>query len=203
MITLSAPIAGGAAALLVLTACTPSTLPLRDFLYYYPQHAYVFTPTAATPKGVRVDAGGPLSLARVDRLFDEVEACLSRNFPGGALPPETKAATGASCNLSRFPLPLERARAAHSDQLLPIDARSVGCEVKGQTPPCYWRAMILDPVSGDFGDPATVLVVPPSMLLLKDVLIRASTGCLDPWAYPKLAECATPTTLGTDDGTGP
>jgi hypothetical protein len=190
----------------LIAACTPTKLPLRDFSYYYPQNLYVIAPTQTTPKGVRVDAGGPINLARIDRLFDEVEACLSKTYPGGVLPDEMKSATGASCNVTKFPLPIDRTKIivkiardwtwnnTKTDQLLPIDTHDNGCVVKGQTPPCYWRGIVVDPLQ---------LVVPPAMIILKDVLIRVSTGCLNPWATQAMAVCATPTTLGTDDGTGP
>lgn len=183
-------------------------IPLRDIgIYYYAsaQHRYVIVPTLTTPKGIRIDAGGgPINLRRIDRVVDAVETCLSRAFGiPPALPEEYK--RGALCVGSTFPLPLERSRftiriardwmlnAAKSEQFLPIDAGH-GCEAKGQAPPCFWRAVIVD-------DPLT-LVVPPSMYLLPDVLIRVSTGCLNPWALPAMATCAMPTTGPLDDGTG-
>ncbi len=195
------------ALVILVAACTPSSLPLRDFAYYYqPQTAYAITPSTVTPKGVRVDAGGPINLARIDRLFDEVEACLTKAFPGGVLPPETKALTSSVCVGSSFPLPIAREKftvkiardwvwdTTKTQQLLSVVDPGNGCLAKNQKPPCYWRAMVVDPLK---------LVTTPNMIELKDVIVRTSTGCLNPWAYAPMAACAMPSTKGTDDGTEP
>jgi len=194
-------------ALLAVAAvgCPGPHLPLRDFLYYYPQHHYVIAPTLTTPKGIRVDAGGPINLKRIDRVVDATEACITKTFGNPpTLPDVFKSAQGASCVGRTFPLPFERSKFIikiardwmlsldGTEQLLPLDAGH-GCEAKGQKPPCFWRAIIVD-------EPLT-LVVTPSMYLLPDVLIRVSTGCLNPWFDHAMAVCATPTTGSIDDGT--
>jgi len=190
---------------IVVGACTPH-LPLRDFLYYFPQHAYAINPTQMTPKGIRVDAGGPINLKRIDRVVDAVEACVTKTFgTPPKLPDVYKSATGASCVGLTFPLPFERSKFVikiardwklsddGTQQLLPLDAGH-GCEAKGQKPPCMWRAIIVD-------EPLTI-VVPPSMYLLPDDLLRLNLGCLNPWFEQAMAVCAMPQTGALDDGTG-
>jgi hypothetical protein len=187
--------------LLLLVACASPKVPLRDFMYYYPQRVYSIVPTRTTPKGIHVD-GNEINLSRIDRLFDGVETCLQTHFPQGKIPESTQAA--ASCNGGTIPFPLARDRitvkiaqnwrlnAAKTQQLLPFEA-GTGCTEKGEVPPCYWRAMI--------SDSPLALIVPPSMYLLPDVLVRVSTGCLNPWADPGLSACAMPRTGPLDDGT--
>jgi hypothetical protein len=160
---------------------------------------YSVNPTQTTPKGIKIDAGGPLNLARVDRLFDEVEACLAQ------ITLDADTMRLGQCSQATFPLPINRACLTvkiergyllsrdGSNQVLPIYA-GTGCASKGEGPHCFWRAIVQD---------GLVLVTPPSMYLLKDVIIRVATGCLNPWAPPKLATCATPSTGPLDDGTGP
>lgn len=155
--------------------------------------------TLKTSKGIMYDSSGVLFEHEIiDRLTNEVEACLESRF-GGTLTKDVLDASG--CPEQQFKLPIDRSSFVvkvaqdwqlscdQTEQVLPITAGAAGCVAKGLIPtefcPCRWRAGIKCP---------NVLIVTPSFFLYKDVLIRYITGCINPWASPTLAECAAPTT---------
>lgn len=158
---------------------------------------YDVTHTSKTPKGISFDSSGMhISGELIDRLTDEVETCL--NGFAGTLPEDVSRASGCPTTTLN---PIDRSRFVvkvasnwqlncdRTEQVLPVLAGGAGCVAKGLVPtqscPCRWRAGIKCP---------NVLIVTPSFFLYKDVLIRYITGCINPWASPALAECATPTT---------
>jgi hypothetical protein len=158
---------------------------------------YDVRPAFTTPEGIKVDpSSNDVSPEAVDCMVDKIEACLRDAF---GVPPDVQ--RDAYCEQSTFAFPLPRTCVTikvvddwhpscdGSQQLLPWHAPDQGCLDKGQTPtaacPCSWR--------GGVQDEHTV-VVTPSFYLFPDWFIRVTTGCLDPWASPKFAKCATPLT---------
>lgn len=185
--------------------------PASPFYIQDQVHAASFPakPAWVTPKNVAVDPSSlPINPGRVDRLVDEVEACLMATFPGGDLPPDVVVAGG--CRAPHVPLPFPRSCmtikvirnwflstyefAGSKQQLIPGWV-ATGCTEKGLPPgPCYRRSGI---INGD------TIVVTPSLYLLKDSLVELYAGCTSPWSSPPLAACVTPTTGPLDDGSGP
>lgn len=162
-----------------------------------------------TPKGISYDPSGlPISPQLIDRLTDEVEACLQKNYGTAPLPQAT--ASAAYCVAQTKPVVIDRSSFVvkvvndwlpscdKSQQLLPNLVNPTSCLAKGLTPiadcPCRWRAGIKC---------SNILIVTPSFYLYKDVLIRFSATCMDPWNDPVLSVCATPSTAPNSDGTGP
>jgi len=186
----------------------PASCPDRPLLPYqvgYDHDHYDIRPTTRTADGIALDASGlRINPARVDRLFREVETCLSNAF-GVPSRIDDATFTSAGCVVRTFPLPLIRScivvkiagdwrlSADGRYQTLAVEAIGVH-ECKGHADICYYRTMNQGPFE---------LVTTPSMWLLKDWIVRVSTGCADPWGAPKLAACAAPTTGPLDDGTGP
>lgn len=146
---------------------------------------YDVRPTDITAKGIMFDPSGmPIAPALIDRLTDEVEACLSISIIRTSF--VVKVANDWIINCDG------------TQQLLPVLAGSAGCIAKGLTPseqcPCRWRAGIECP---------NAIVTTPSFYLYKDALTRFVTGNMDPWASPELAVCASPSTTPLSDGTDP
>lgn len=164
-----------------------------------------------TKTGTLYDPTGQnISPDLIDRLTNEVETCLSAAFPDGTL--TQSVVHNSICQSSHFPLPIDRTsfevkipddwvlNCDGTQQLLPtpVKAGGAGCVAKGQTPdaqcPCRWRAGIRCP---------NTLIATPSLYIYKDVLIRLTTRCQNPWASPELAKCATPSTTPLSDGSDP
>lgn len=149
--------------------------------------SYEVNSVSVTPSGIAYDDSGlPIDPALIDRLTDEVEQCLS---------------SLQMLDCGRVVLPIDRKSFVvkvasdwviscdKTQQLLPVLSGDAGCLAKGEQPsdqcPCRWRAGISCP---------NVLVVTPSFFLYKDVLIRFTTGCRNPWASEALSLCASPST---------
>jgi hypothetical protein len=160
------------------------------------ENPYYTNFTELTEKGVRVDREGVVgapTLNQIDQAIDEVEACLTRNFPGGYMGEEIRLRTTGAYD--SFTLPLKRkclrvkvaADTVEVDgcELLPWPAPTALCEAKGLTPtedrPCRWRAGIQD---------RQTAVTTPNLYLLKDPIVRIVTGSSAIWSEPLLAECA-------------
>lgn len=135
---------------------------------------YAVTAPVTTPKGIVEQGADPVLL---DRIVDEVEACLLR------LPPLAE----SKC----WKVPIDRRSFrvvvatdyntdADGEQTLPVYA-GMGC--KGQTGKCYWRALL---------QPDRVIVTTPNLKLFPDPLIRMVLGVQNIWDYPALAACAMP-----------
>jgi hypothetical protein len=158
--------------------------------------------TLVTPEGIHVDPStNEVSAKAVDCIVDKIERCLLRKFGNPpVIPPNVQ--KDAMCVDSTFAFPIPRACVTvkvvddwhwscdHTDQLLKWTAPDFsGCAQKGEVPvpgcPCSWRSGVQD---------EHTVVTTPSFYLFPDWFIRVYTGCLDPWASPVLAECATPLT---------
>ena len=168
---------------------------------YWPQTDYETTFNEITEKGVRVDRIGvedPPALEEIDRIVDEVEESLIKNFPSGYMDDEQH--RNSYCMARQpFPLPVDRKciriKIASdtllsydgTEQVLPWEAHPSLCEAKGLVVsaeyPCYWRAGIQD---------RQTAVATQSLHMLRDPLVRIITGCSAVWFNPLLAECATP-----------
>lgn len=154
-------------------------------------------------------SGLDVSLEKIDRLTDEVEACLLRTFPDGQLPDDV--VKNAKCRVASFDTTIPRKcltvkvasdwklsqyeYGGTKHQQLPYTNGGM-CTNKGlPAGVCYYRAGIQDDLT---------IVVPPSFYLYKDPLVRIATGCYDPWFSDVLAACMEPTTdpLG-EDGSEP
>jgi hypothetical protein len=165
------------------------------------------SPKWNTPRGIEVDPTTTrVNPLRIDRLVDEVEACLAPF--GGTLAPEVVQA--AACSSPAFgPVPrssmtvvviddwflssVEFAGSKH--QMIPGWVVADGCTEKGMVPgPCYRRVGIIE---------NTTIVTPPALYLFKEAVLKITTGCHFPWSSPALAACMTPTTGPLDDGSGP
>jgi hypothetical protein len=146
---------------------------------------YTVTQTSTTPEGVHYE--GALDPALLDTYTDEVEACLQRPIdrsqfvvlvaPDWYMEP-------AACVLPQWGV----------QELLPVLAPGAGCEAKGYVPsdacPCEWRGGLRCP--GPDSQGRTVLVETPSLLILKDNLIRLTLNTSDPWGSAQLSACASP-----------
>lgn len=171
---------------------------------YVDQTDYIVEADEMTESGISVDRSGiDVSLAEIDRLVDEVEECLKKNFPGGKMDFENMAQGG--CWNKGFDLPISRecltvkiapdCTLNHdgTQELMGAVAPDSACDGKAKEGedgpneqwPCKWRAGIQD---------YHTITTCPSLYLLKDPLIRIATGCNGVWSHPLLAECAAPTT---------
>ena len=191
--------------LLLACSCGPTPYVSPYFSHHYtdqfpgPYH-YDVVPNATTPKGIKVDTSGidldlTDTLAQIDTQVDAVEVCLGSTFSRPAVI-GTYVSAQAQCDNTTFPLPLIRTDiivklAANyvsscdgTQELLPVPAPDALCEAKGVVPtqscPCRWRVGI---------ELNKYIVVTPDLFLLKDSLIRLTTGCDNPWS-PPLAPCA-------------
>lgn len=202
-------------ALLLVTGCGVSYC--KQLFPQVTQTTYTVGSTVTTPKGTHLDPSGlPISPALVDRLVDEVEACLTKAYPDGwinTLEGQAQHDDGPACGKShRFTLPITRSCLTvkvaadwhvsesvfngSKQQLLHDIASESGDCGKGENGPtaCFWRAGIQSKV---------VIVTTPSFYLLKDPLVRIVTGCGAPWSSETLSACMQPTTGALSDGTGP
>lgn len=181
---------------------TPTVLTIRA--------GYDVHPTLTTPKGIRVDpTGQPVDLLVIDRLTDEVEACLKEQIGTGPDIPSNIAKDGL-CGDCSYNWPIDRSRIVvkipsdwtlscdKTEQVLPVLAGDLGCLAKGLTPtekcPCRWRALLQTVETNGADGASGVIVTTPNFFLYKDPLIRMVTGCQKVWADPALAKCASPTT---------
>lgn len=178
-------------------------------IYDFPdQTSYEVNANLLSPKSIAIDTSGlNISTKLVDRLTDEVETCLIKNFGNPPiLPPDVQ--RDGSCPGETFQLPIRRqcltVKVANDwflseneadgskQQLLPFVAGYGGCG-KGLSgdDPCYWRAGIQDNLT---------IVTTPSFYLYKDPLVKITTGCTNAWFDAKLAACMLPTTKPLSDG---
>ena len=203
--------------LLSTTSCGVSYCP--QLFPQLNQTTYTVNAALTTPKGIPYDPSGlPINPALIDRLTDEVEACLTKAFPDGnilsTVGQRDDALDGAACGPSHhFALPITRSCLkvkVASDWHLSMDefdgskqqqlhdvALDAGATCgKGQTGAgaCYWRAGVQDKVT---------IVTTPSFYLFKQPLVEIITGCAYPWSSPTLSACMTPTTAPLSNGTAP
>lgn len=138
---------------------------------------YTLGALSRTPGGVSYDPSGQtVDPLLMDTYVDEVESCLKRPVDRSSFVIKVAGDWHLGCAANPW----------GQQQLLPVVAPDIGCEAKDLTPttacPCEWRAGIECP---------NILVVTPNLLLLKDVLIRWTTGTDDPW-IPQYSACASP-----------
>jgi hypothetical protein len=204
-------------ALLATTSCGVSYC--KQLFPQLTQTTYTVAPSLTTPKGIHYDPSGlAINPALIDRLTDEVEACLTAAFPDGnilsTVGQRDDALDGAACGPSHhFTLPVSRSCltvkvaadwhlstdefAGSKQQLLHDVALDAGADCgKNETGPgaCYWRAGVQDKVT---------IVTTPSFYVFKQPLVEILTGCAFPWSSPTLTACMAPTTAPLSDGTGP
>lgn len=176
-----------------------------EFVYYLPEQTdYSVDATELTPKNIAIDPSGQnISGSLVDRLTDETEACLIKNFGNPPILSE-ETQTDAICYGSSFILPIRREcltvkvsndwflSTDGTQQLLPYIGGYGDCG-KGLPGdgPCYWRAGVQNNLT---------IATTPSFYLYKDPLVKITTGCTYPWFDAKLAECMEPTTEPLSDG---
>jgi hypothetical protein len=183
-----------------ITQVSPYTQ--HHYLDQFPgPYSFKITPTAHTPKGVRVDTSGQIvDLKSIDAQIDHIDTCLTAAF--GSPPIISKAIRDAAqCDASSFPMPIRREDLVvkiadnwmwscdNTQQLIPSPPGfNASCEEKGLTPtpkcPCSWRAGI---------QANYAIVVTPNLHMLKDPIIRMITGCNRIWIAP-IATCAMPET---------
>ncbi len=181
-------------------ACSPPC-PDCEHRLYADQTAYGIEPMAMTDKAIAVDdSGQQIPLAVIDRLVDEVEACLIGKFG-----PEPRLSAdfmrSNDCDRGTFTLPIRREcltvkipddwvySTDGKRMLLNALAPDEGCLAKGLKPdkkhPCRWQAGIQG---------SNAIVVPPSLYNFKDPLLRIVTRCNNIWFDPGgLTDCARPT----------
>jgi|GEM_PF-2021513 hypothetical protein len=165
---------------------------------------YEVKPTAVTPKGIGVDPGGQVvDLQKIDRLTDELEACLNQTF--GENPTITAdLAMQADCRPDgwwpkthiNLPISIKRGcvtikipddwtiSSCSGEEVLNLMAPEELCRAKGVIPtpecPCRWRVATQDD---------NVIVTPPGLKLYKAELARIATGCNNVWLLPQIATC--------------
>lgn len=178
-------------------------------VYDFPdQTDYDVRATVLSAKGISIDSSGlKISSKLVDRLTDEVETCLIKQFGNPPTIPSNTQIEG-QCKDNTFQLPIKRecltVKVANdwilsrdgTQQMLPYIAGYGDCGKGLPTDgPCYWRAGIQDDLT---------IVVPPSFYLYKDPLVKITTGCRNPWLSSQLSDCMSPTTdplgNGNEDG---
>ena len=158
---------------------------------------YQVNPGRITPKGMLVDdSGHGINLRLVDAIIDEAEDCLYKEFP--ALIISTSIKLAGYCSENIISLPIDRhsivlkipqnylTSEIDGQQLLTDRAPEQGCIDKGLCEPgecedCRWRCGIQD---------SCVIVVTPSLYMLKDPLIRIITRCGFVWGPDELSRCA-------------
>lgn len=200
----------------VILACGPDKPTHKEFNRCpakYPfndQTGYDINQDQFTAKRIAVDTSKlNINLSKVDRLTDEVEACLIKTFGNPPVMPE-ETIKGGKCLGSTFDLPIRREclvvkvasdwflskyeyGGTHHQQLPWTNGGM--CTNKGlPAGVCYYRVGIQDDLT---------IVVPPSFYLYKDGLVRIVTGCYDPWFADALANCMEPTTEPLGDGSEP
>lgn len=125
--------------------------------------------TEQTPGGIWIDpTGQKVDLAKIDRLTDELEACLkitiNRECIGVKIPDDWFAS------------------ACSDEELLLIPAPQKLCDAKGLSHDCgcFWRVETQDD---------NVIVVPPGLKLYKAELARIATGENNVWVVPRIVAC--------------
>ena len=134
---------------------------------------YTTTADHTTKGGISYDPSGQdIDADLLDRLVNETEACLGQPIDRRSF----RVKFAADWLLS----------SDGSQEELNSYASQSGCLAKGLKgdAPCHWRVLIAC---------ENVLVVPPSMYLLKDGLIRLTTG-RNPWIDGTITACANPNT---------
>jgi hypothetical protein len=175
-----------------------------EFDHYSDIHADHFTMS-----GIAYDPSGQfISPELIDMITDETEKCLIKTFNSSVI--SAKIAEESYCERVDIKMPIDRKsfvikivndwhlNCDKTQELLPVHADDSACLAKGELPnidcPCCWRAGIKCP---------NILITTPAFYLYKDVLIRFTTGCANPWGSQELSKCATPSTASTSDGTSP
>lgn len=158
----------------------------------YPVHM-----TGVTPQNILLAGGANSTL--VDRLTNEVEACLMTLDPiltqeeqriGGCQAPVLEQKICRECLVAAIAPDWFYTPYSGGQQVLPIvGGRCIKADCDGQQKG-YLRVFVQD----DY-----VVVVPPSMYLYKEGLVKITTGCWQPWLLPRLAVCMTPTTGPLDE----
>lgn len=189
-------------ALLLLSGCTSR----QDWVEgaYPGDFPTDYSEVRTSASGVRVS--GDVSLDKVDFIIDTVYECLGTEVPSGKLTPEEdRAALCYNSGTLDYPKRSELVVivAPHElscdkrQELLTVSAPDSGCRAKGREPtpecPCRWRAGYRDGSSWwPWSSPEHLHIVTPSAYMLSDTLTRLITGCHNPWAVPRLANCARP-----------
>jgi len=158
-----------------------------------------------TPAGIPVDTGGiNYDLAYIDDMTYEVKDCLAKNFPDFTISDEVFKASycrskdfsssyHAAWNFGCWQVKIDNNWVKSCDgkqQLLSEISPTMPGQSCGGKPnviptkecPCRFRVGII----------GKTIVVPPDARLFKDGLVRAITGCENPWGHSLLAECAKP-----------
>lgn len=168
-------------------------------------HHYDVDVDSRTPAGIPVDTGGvKRDLSHIDAMALEVKACLAESFPGLRLTDEVLDATycpdkdfsssyNAAFKYGCWQVKIDNKWVKSCDgkqQLLEATPPMMPGQTCGGKPgtgsteecPCHYRVAVT----------GKTLIVPPDARLFKDGLVRAITGCQNPWAHPLLAKCARP-----------
>ena len=188
--------------LIFIIGCNPPQMCYQN--HYQTLTNYAVNATETTPEGIGVDSSGQaVDLAKIDRLTDELEACLRTNFADDpAIPAD--AAAKADCrtdgvtpktNLDpnvtvkreclTVKIPTDWIVSACSgEEVLLLPADDAFCLAKGITPtpecPCRWRVATQDD---------NTIVSPPGLKLYKAELARIVTGCNNVWVVPQITAC--------------
>lgn len=182
--------------LAVLPSCSACVPPEADahpgscepILRIESQFHYRVDAKETTPSGIHVDRSGQSypPLEEIDRLVDDVEACLVGKFGDPPeYPPEVVEAYDC---LKPHPFPFPRGcitlkvpddwfvSSDGTQEILPFVAPDGGCKQKNPAhrpeDGCFWRAGL---------QCGSVIVSTPSLYVFKDPLIRMTTGCNNPW----------------------
>ena len=156
---------------LALVACSPDAPQYCYSNDYLTLKHYELNFTEKTPGGIWVDPTGQgVDLTLIDRLTDELEACLAIRV--------NRECIGVKIPDDWFVSPCS------DEELLPIPANDSLCLAKGVTStpecPCNWRVETQDD---------NIVVIPPSLKLLKAELARIVTGENNVWVVPDITKC--------------
>lgn len=171
-----------AVALVLAAGCQPGKLCTPASYGYVTTNdvSYAVATDHVSPSGIHYDPSGQkIAGELLDRLTDEVAACLGRPIDRASFRVKIPSEWTLSCDAQQ--------------QLLPSGAPGEGCDAKGLQGacPCRWRAIVQCP---------DVIVTTPSLYLYKDALVRLVVPSADPWSSPALAKCASPSTGPLDVG---
>lgn len=173
--------------------CYCSTCP---YWFFEDQTYYDVSPSKVSQLGIPIDdSGWGTNPNDVDEIVVRVLDCLAGKIPGGHIP--SRMMQSSQCivnhvdiykNVACLTVKIAPTYIMSCDgewQLLPDPAPERLCYDKGLLPdtncPCRWRVGLQD---------QTTAVVTPDLRMLPDGMVRALTGCSNPWT--DLAECASP-----------
>jgi len=163
---------------------------------------YDVNPTYKTPYGIKVDTTNQALHqnfnSMLDKITQEVEACLAERFPNNSL---KSVYAQAYCNSGHEFTPKANKKCLEvkvpddwlwsrnkEQQFINNRAGDKGCLDKGFSQEsidkygCYWRVGLQDGYK---------IITPPNLYLYKDALVKYITGCDNVW-YSELAVCASP-----------